>query len=62
MRFWSIFVLSAIVVASFLAMLVSANEGMPTPPVRPQLFKSPTDLRDYLQKLNEYYAIVGRPR
>lgn len=50
------------VVMAVVLLIGDAEEGMPTPPLRPSLFRSPNDLRDYLQKLNEYYAIVGRPR
>ncbi|KAI0232600.1 hypothetical protein LSAT2_017080 [Lamellibrachia satsuma] len=32
------------------------------PPVRPVAFHNPQELRDYLKALNDYYAIVGRPR
>ena len=31
-------------------------------PDRPDMFKSPQDLRRYLEALNAYYAIAGRPR
>jgi len=31
-------------------------------PVRPAVFNNPEELRDYLRTLNEYFAIVGRPR
>ncbi|XP_014681459.1 PREDICTED: pro-neuropeptide Y-like isoform X2 [Priapulus caudatus] len=41
--------------------MVAAGD-MPLPPQRPGVFKTPHQLRTYLQKLNEYYAIVGRPR
>ncbi|XP_076455776.1 pro-neuropeptide Y-like [Babylonia areolata] len=32
------------------------------PPVRPIRFRTPLDLKRYLKALNDYYAIVGRPR
>ncbi|XP_068208093.1 uncharacterized protein [Palaemon carinicauda] len=31
-------------------------------PSRPNIFKSPVELRQYLDALNAYYAIAGRPR
>lgn len=33
-----------------------------TPDRQPLVFKNRLDLMNYLKKLNEYYAIVGRPR
>ncbi|KAK3105664.1 hypothetical protein FSP39_002954 [Pinctada imbricata] len=41
---------------------VTSHEAMLVPPRRPSKFDSPAQLRRYLQALNEYYAIVGRPR
>ena len=32
------------------------------PPERPTVFKNPEEMRDYLTALNDYFAIVGRPR
>jgi peptide YY len=32
------------------------------PPERPEVFRNPEELREYLKQLNEYFAIVGRPR
>ncbi|CAH8530939.1 unnamed protein product [Schistosoma margrebowiei] len=32
------------------------------PPERPFIFETPEALRTYLHKLNEYFAIIGRPR
>ena len=37
-------------------------DNMAGPPVRPEVFRNPQELRDYLTALNEYFAIVGRPR
>ena len=39
-----------------------ALEGMSGPPERPKVFKNPDELKKYLKALNEYFAIVGRPR
>ncbi|CAF1502677.1 unnamed protein product, partial [Didymodactylos carnosus] len=35
---------------------------VPPPPPRPQRFYSRQQLKEYLQKVHEYYSIVGRPR
>nr|ADC84429.1 neuropeptide Y prohormone 1 [Schmidtea mediterranea] len=32
------------------------------PPAKPEFFDDPELLRNYIKKLNEYFAIVGRPR
>ncbi|KAK4471139.1 hypothetical protein MN116_005535 [Schistosoma mekongi] len=32
------------------------------PPERPPIFETPEALRSFLQRLNEYFAIIGRPR
>lgn len=37
-------------------------QDMTGPPERPEFFRNPAELREYLKALNEYYAIVGRPR
>ena len=31
-------------------------------PERPNVFRSPEELKEYLRALNEYFAIAGRPR
>jgi len=31
-------------------------------PERPNVFRSPDELKEYLRALNEYFAIAGRPR
>ena len=54
--------LSALLVASLVLLEVTCREAMLAPPDRPTEFRSPTELRRYLKALNEYYAIVGRPR
>jgi hypothetical protein len=33
-----------------------------TPPAKPAIFRTVEELDDYLQRLNEYYTIIGRPR
>ena len=50
----------AVMCASLL--MVAGNEDFLAPPKRPVVFRSPDQLRQYLSDLNEYYAIVGRPR
>ena len=32
------------------------------PPERPEDFKNPEELREYLKALNDYFSLVGRPR
>jgi len=32
------------------------------PPERPDDFKNPAELREYLKALNDYFSLVGRPR
>ena len=41
---------------------VTEADNMSGPPLRPEVFRNPQELRDYLKALNEYFAIVGRPR
>jgi len=43
-------------------MAAGEDEDMNGLPVRPAVFNNPEQLRDYLRTLNEYFAIVGRPR
>ncbi|KAK7082880.1 hypothetical protein SK128_003332 [Halocaridina rubra] len=45
--------------AALAGMLGSAEVPYPS---RPNIFKSPVELRQYLDALNAYYAIAGRPR
>lgn len=35
---------------------------VPPPPNRPAKFRSMGELNDYLEKLREYYSVIGRPR
>ena len=42
--------------------LTAQGQDMNGPPARPEVFHNPQELRDYLRALNEYFAIVGRPR
>ena len=36
--------------------------GLPERPERPRIFRSKQELVDYINKVNHYYGIVGRPR
>jgi hypothetical protein len=45
-----------------LPIVTFAVDMMAGPPERPEIFKSPRELRDYLKQLNDYFSIVGRPR
>lgn len=38
------------------------SSDLPPPPTKPEKFTSKQQLKDYLVKLHEYYAIIGRPR
>ena len=40
----------------------SLNSDVATPPPRPERFSSKKELKDYVAKLHEYYAVMGRPR
>ncbi|XP_042234278.1 uncharacterized protein LOC121874252 [Homarus americanus] len=51
--------LQAIHEAAMAGILGSAEVQYPN---RPSMFKSPVELRQYLDALNAYYAIAGRPR
>jgi hypothetical protein len=55
-------ILGVALIAAILVLGVTCQDAMLAPPDRPQEFRSPTELRQYLKALNDYYAIVGRPR
>ncbi|GFO39442.1 neuropeptide y [Plakobranchus ocellatus] len=55
-------VLVTFLVASVAILEIACMDTMVAPPPRPAEFRSPNELRSYLKALNEYYAIVGRPR
>lgn len=55
-------IFATLLVASLVLLEVTCQEAMLAPPERPAEFRSPRELRQYLKALNEYYAIVGRPR
>lgn len=54
--------LTALLVAALVLLEVTCQDSMLAPPDRPTEFRNPGELRRYLKALNEYYAIVGRPR
>jgi len=54
--------LMLVIVVALALVEVHSNDAMLSPPARPAEFRSPHELRRYLKALNEYYAIVGRPR
>ncbi|XP_048779585.1 pro-neuropeptide Y-like [Ostrea edulis] len=53
--------LLVLVVALLCVWTAFGNDSL-SPPSRPSAFRSPAQLRKYLKALNDYYAIVGRPR
>ncbi|KAK6182415.1 hypothetical protein SNE40_010115 [Patella caerulea] len=55
-------VIALVLVAAVMMVEVTGQDSMLAPPDRPSEFRSPDELRRYLKALNEYYAIVGRPR
>ncbi|KAK3737569.1 hypothetical protein RRG08_062196 [Elysia crispata] len=54
--------LVSMLVVSVAILEIACMDTMVAPPPRPAEFRSPNELRSYLKALNEYYAIVGRPR
>lgn len=61
----SLFVLACLMILSIYGS-VAANESqhsdLPPPPPKPEKFTTKQQLKEYLVKLHEYYAIIGRPR
>lgn len=51
-----------LVTAIVLVSVTCMPDAMLAPPGRPSEFRTPDQLRKYLKALNDYYAIVGRPR
>lgn len=49
-------------ITSVLLIVPLKGQDMHGPPVRPKVFRTADELREYLKALNEYFAIVGRPR
>jgi hypothetical protein len=54
--------LVALLALSLMVLDVACSAQMLSPPERPREFRNPSELRQYLKELNEYYAIMGRPR
>ena len=48
--------------AIFLSVASAQYSDLPPPPQKPERFTSKQQLKEYLVKLHEYYAIIGRPR
>lgn len=55
-------VLVAVAISCIAADGTSQYSDLPPPPVKPEKFTSKQQLKEYLVKLHEYYAIIGRPR
>lgn len=49
-------------VAAAAAEMSADGNVMGGPPEKPDAFKNPGALKEYLKALNDYFAIVGRPR
>jgi hypothetical protein len=63
-KFNGIYILSFI---AFVWVVTNVNadtqySDLPPPPTKPEKFTSKQQLKEYLVKLHEYYAIIGRPR
>lgn len=63
-KFNGIYIFSLI---AFVWVVTSVNayapySDLPPPPTKPEKFTSKQQLKEYLVKLHEYYAIIGRPR
>ncbi|XP_011448178.3 pro-neuropeptide Y isoform X1 [Magallana gigas] len=54
--------LLAVLLVTLLSVWTVLGNDSLLPPNRPSRFSSPGQLRQYLKALNDYYAIVGRPR
>ena len=63
-NFSSVYLLAMLALIS-LACYAKADaqySDLPPPPTKPERFTSKQQLKEYLVKLHEYYAIIGRPR
>jgi hypothetical protein len=61
----SLFILSCLMILSIYGSVVaneSQHSDLPPPPPKPEKFTTKQQLKEYLVKLHEYYAIIGRPR
>jgi len=47
---------------AFILVRSDVEEELTGFPERPNVFRSPEELKEYLRALNEYFAIAGRPR
>lgn len=60
-----ILIVSALVLVSAVSAVDVSDpqySDLPPPPTKPERFTSKQQLKEYLVKLHEYYAIIGRPR
>ena len=60
-----VLLVSCIVMISIYSQVTVADSqysDLPPPPAKPERFTSKQQLKEYLVKLHEYYAIIGRPR
>jgi len=57
-----IVILVGLMVLASTCVALAEDDEMTGLPERPSVFHSPEELREYLRALNEYFAVVGRPR
>ena len=58
----SIYIVAFIMLASYVCLYVSADSNMPLPPIMPIKFTTKEEVLEFWTKINEYYAIIGRPK
>jgi Pancreatic hormone peptide len=60
----AVFVVAFIVLSCISSIAQSAvdDDDLAGFPERPNIFRNPDELKEYLRALNEYFAIAGRPR
>ena len=60
----TIFVVAFIMLSCISTIALSAvdDDDLAGFPERPNIFRNPDELKEYLRALNEYFAIAGRPR
>lgn len=57
-----ILLIACLLIVSVSWVMSDNSSDLPPPPTKPEKFTSKQQLKEYLVKLHEYYAIIGRPR